>query len=181
MRFNARVWLAVTAAAVATAGIGSSELVANSNNNRIISIYNIHTKETTTVTYMHRGQRDPAAMKKLNWAMRDWRRNEATTMDPKLIDLLWQVHTELGSREPIHLISGYRSSKTNEKLRSKRGGQAKKSRHILGMAADVHFPDVPIKQLRYSGLVRERGGVGYYPTSGIPFVHLDTGRVRHWP
>lgn len=175
------MWLAVTAAAVATAGIGSSELVANSNNNRIISIYNIHTKETTTVTYMHRGQRDPAAMKKLNWAMRDWRRNEATTMDPKLIDLLWQVHTELGSREPIHLISGYRSSKTNEKLRSKRGGQAKKSRHILGMAADVHFPDVPIKQLRYSGIVRERGGVGYYPTSGIPFVHLDTGRVRHWP
>ena len=25
------------------------------------------------------------------------------------------------------------------------------------------------------------GGVGYYPTSGSPFVHLDVGNVRAWP
>ena len=25
------------------------------------------------------------------------------------------------------------------------------------------------------------GGVGYYPRSGSPFVHLDVGSVRHWP
>jgi hypothetical protein len=43
------------------------------------------------------------------------------------------------------------------------------------------FPDVPLKQLRYSALIRERGGVGYYPASGLPFVHVDTGNVRHWP
>src|SRR5690606_6803954 len=54
-------------------------------------------------------------------------------------------------------------------------------RHILGKAADVHFPDVPVRRLRYSALVRERGGVGYYPTSAIPFVHIDTDRVRAWP
>jgi hypothetical protein len=35
--------------------------------------------------------------------------------------------------------------------------------------------------MRYSALVRERGGVGYYPTSGIPFVHVDSGPVRAWP
>lgn len=140
MRFNARIGLAAIVAAVATAGISSSNLVANSKGNRTISFYNIHNKETLTVTYMRHGQRDPEAMKKINWMMRDWRRNEATTMDPELIDLLWQVHEELGSREPIHLISGFRSSKTNEKLRSKGGGQAKQSRHILGKAADVHFP-----------------------------------------
>ena len=29
--------------------------------------------------------------------------------------------------------------------------------------------------------MREWGGVGYYPTSGIPFVHVDTGNVRMWP
>ena len=28
---------------------------------------------------------------------------------------------------------------------------------------------------------RERGGVGYYPLSAIPFVHVDTARVRAWP
>jgi hypothetical protein len=38
-----------------------------------------------------------------------------------------------------------------------------------------------VKALRNSALVREVGGVGYYPTSGIPFVHVDTGHVRMWP
>ncbi len=66
-------------------------------------------------------------------------------------------------------------------LRRTRGGQAKRSQHILGKAMDIYFPDVPLKKLRYSALVRQQGGVGYYPTSAIPFVHVDTGRVRHWP
>jgi hypothetical protein len=38
-----------------------------------------------------------------------------------------------------------------------------------------------VKTLRNSALVHEVGGVGYYPTSGIPFVHVDTGNVRMWP
>ncbi len=45
----------------------------------------------------------------------------------------------------------------------------------------MHFPDIPLKQLRYSALIQERGGVGYYPTSALPFVHIDTDRVRSWP
>ena len=94
---------------------------------------------------------------------------------------MWEIHNELGSAEPIHIISGYRSKGTNEMLRRTVGGQASQSRHILGQAADIHFPDVPIKRLRYSALIRERGGVGYYPTSAIPFVHIDTDRVRAWP
>ena len=102
-------------------------------------------------------------------------------MDPDLVDLMWEIHNELGSAEPIHIISGYRSKGTNEMLRRTVGGQASQSRHILGQAADIHFPDVPIKRLRYSALIRERGGVGYYPTSAIPFVHIDTDRVRAWP
>ena len=148
---------------------------------RTLSLYNIHTKETLTVEFKRNGKFVPEAMERINWLLRDWRKNEKTTMDPELIDLLWEVHTELGSREPIHIISGYRSQGTNSMLRSTRGGQATQSRHILGMAADVHFPDVPVRRLRYAGLIREKGGVGYYPTSAIPFVHLDTGRVRAWP
>jgi hypothetical protein len=102
-------------------------------------------------------------------------------MDPELIDLLWEIHTELGSKEPIHIISGYRSRATNDMLRRTVGGQASQSRHILGKAADVHFPDIPVKMLRYSALIREKGGVGYYPTSAIPFVHVDIDKVRSWP
>ncbi len=161
--------------------IGAHTLIANSDRSRTISLYNIHTKETITVLYKQDGRYVADAMEKVNWALRDWRQNEPTKMDPALVDLLWEVHTELGSKEPIHIISGFRSRGTNDMLRKTVGGQASESRHILGKAADVHFPDVPLKRLRYSGLVRERGGVGYYPTSAIPFVHLDTDRVRHWP
>ena len=102
-------------------------------------------------------------------------------MDPKTIDLLWEMHTELGSKEPINIICGFRSEKTNNMLRRTVGGQAKGSYHIKGQAIDATFPDVSLKQMRYSALIRERGGVGYYPTSGIPFVHVDSGPVRAWP
>lgn len=166
---------------VAIVAMAATQLRAVPGADRTISIFNIHTKETLTVTYKKGGKHDPAALKKINWIMRDWRKDEQIEIDPGLVDLLWEIHQELGSKEPIHLICGYRSRGTNEMLRRSVGGQASESRHILGKAADVHFPDVPIKQLRYSGLIREKGGVGYYPTSAIPFVHLDTDRVRHWP
>jgi hypothetical protein len=120
-------------------------------------------------------------MKQINHIMRDWRRKEPTKMDPELIDTIWALYQELGSTKPIHLVSGYRSKRTNESLRRRGGGQARKSQHILGKAADIHLPDIPVKKLRNSALVREVGGVGYYPKSGLPFVHVDTGRVRHWP
>ena len=148
---------------------------------RTLSLYEIHTKESLTVTFKRDGKYDQEALKKLNHFMRDWRRDEETAMDPALIDLIWTLHEQLGSHEPVHLISGYRSATTNASLRKKGGGQAKKSQHIQGRAADIHFPDVAVKTLRNSALVREVGGVGYYPTSGVPFVHVDTGTVRMWP
>ena len=148
---------------------------------RTISFYHIHTKETLTVTYKKGGQFVPEALEKINWILRDWRKNEATKMDPNTIDIVWEMHQELGSREPVHIISGYRSRRTNEMLRKTRGGQATQSQHMTGKAIDVSFPDVPVRRMRYSAMIRERGGVGYYPTSGIPFVHVDTARVRHWP
>lgn len=148
---------------------------------RTLSMYNIHTKETLTVTFKRDGKYDAAALKQINTFMRDWRANQETKMDPALIDLIWTLQKQLGSHEPIHLVSAYRSAATNASLRRKGGGQAKKSQHILGKAADIHFPDISVKTLRNSALVQEVGGVGYYPTSGVPFVHVDTGNVRMWP
>jgi len=153
----------------------------SSAEDRTISMYNIHTQETVTVTFKRNGKYVLEGLQELNHFMRDWRRNQEIKMDPALIDLIWELHEELGSKEPVHLICGYRSPATNEMLRHTSGGQAKNSRHITGQAADLMFPDVPLKQLRYAGLAKERGGVGYYPTSGLPFVHVDTGGVRHWP
>ena len=165
----------------AIAAVSGSTVGANRGSERTISLYNIHTKETLSVVFKRDGHYVPAAMERVNWLLRDWRKNEPTTMDPALVDLLWEIHSELGSREPIHIISGFRSRDTNGMLKKTRGGQADNSQHIQGKAADVHFPDVPIQRLRYSALIRERGGVGYYPTSALPFVHVDTARVRAWP
>lgn len=160
---------------------GAATLVGAAGGERTISLHNIHTKETVSVVYKRDGRFVEAGLAQVNHVMRDWRRNESTRMDPELVDILWEMHSELGSKEPIHIISGYRSRTTNDQLRRTVGGQASESRHILGKAADVHFPDVPIKKLRYSAMVREKGGVGYYPTSALPFVHVDTDRVRSWP
>jgi uncharacterized protein YcbK (DUF882 family) len=148
---------------------------------RSLSFYHIHTQESITIVYKRDGQFDQAALQKLNTFLRDWRRNKTIKMDPALFDLIWEIYRELGSQKPINVICGYRTGATNEMLRHTRGGQAKGSKHITGQAIDLQFPDVSVKQLRNSAIIRERGGVGYYPTSSIPFVHVDTGNVRAWP
>lgn len=166
--------LAVTlAAAVAFAG--------DAGRTRTISFYHIHTNETLTVTYKRDGKFIPEAMKQIDWLMRDWRENKSIEIDPNTIDIIWEMHEELGSKVPVSVICGHRSRGTNEMLRRTVGGQASQSQHITGKAIDISFPDIPARQLRYSAMIRERGGVGYYPTSAIPFVHVDTSRVRHWP
>ena len=152
-----------------------------SGETRTLSMFNIHTKEAITVTFKKDGRYDQEALKQLNHFMRDWRKDQQRDMDPELIDLIWTLHQQLGSQVPVKLICGYRTASTNELLRRRGGGQAKASQHILGKAADIVFPDVAVKTLRNSALVQEWGGVGYYPTSGVPFVHVDTGRVRMWP
>ncbi len=157
------------------------DLVAQMPHTRTIALRNIHTDDVITVEYKRNGRYVPEAMERINWVMRDWRRDETTKMDPGLIDLLWEMHHELGSKEPINIISAYRSRATNNMLRKSVGGQASQSRHVVGKAADVQFPDVPLKHMRYAAMVRERGGVGYYPTSATPFIHVDTDLVRAWP
>jgi uncharacterized protein YcbK (DUF882 family) len=168
-------------ALAAIAGLSSDGITASTSGDRTISLYHIHTQERLTITYKKAGRYDPDALKQINWIMRDWRKNQTIAIDPATIDLAWEMHEELGSREPINIICGYRSRDTNEQLRKTVGGQASQSQHITGKAIDITFPDVPLKRMRYSALIRERGGVGYYPTSGIPFVHVDTARVRSWP
>ena len=169
-------------AALFIASFGDTpRIIAAYGDARTLDLYNIHNGETLTILYKKDGQYIPDALKKLNWFFRDWRKNEQTNMDPHVFDIAWELHEELGSQKPIHVVSGYRSPGTNESLRRAGGGQAKASQHILGHAIDLHFPDVPTKSIRYSALVRERGGVGYYPTSALPFVHVDTGHVRMWP
>ncbi|MGO9698192.1 MAG: DUF882 domain-containing protein [Xanthobacteraceae bacterium] len=148
---------------------------------RTISLHHIHTNEDITITFKREGRYDEAALDKLNRFLRDWRREQQIRMDPHLIDLVWEVQRETGSKEPIWVVCGYRSPETNAMLRRRSDGVAKYSQHMLGHAMDFYIPGVPLEQLRVIGLRLQRGGVGFYPTSGSPFVHMDTGGVRHWP
>jgi uncharacterized protein YcbK (DUF882 family) len=148
---------------------------------RTISLHHMHTDEDLTITYKVDGRYDEEALKKIDYELRDWRRDETIHMDPRLIDLVWEVHRDVGSTEPIQVVCGYRSPETNSMLRQRSSGVAKFSQHTLGKAMDFYIPGVPLEQLRAVGLYLQRGGVGFYPTSGSPFVHLDTGNVRHWP
>lgn len=148
---------------------------------RTISLHHVHTGEDLTITYKRNGRYDDEALKKINWILRDWRRNEQIAQDPHLIDLVWEVQREMGAKQPIHIICGYRAPQTNAMLRRKTDGVAQFSQHTLGKAMDFFIPGAPLEDLRNMGLRLQRGGIGFYPTSGSPFVHLDVGSVRHWP
>lgn len=159
---------------------GTQDAVANGDT-RTLEIIQMHTKERVKVTFRRNGRYVDSGLKELNWVMRDWRRNEATRMDPRLYDLLWEVHRSTGSRQPVHVVSAYRAPATNESLRRRSSAVAQNSQHTHGRAVDFYLPDVAADRIRTIGLRLQRGGVGYYPRSNTPFIHLDTGSVRHWP
>jgi uncharacterized protein YcbK (DUF882 family) len=150
---------------------------------RSLKIYYVHTGEKAVITYKRNGKFDPDGLEKLNRILRDWRKNQPTKMNPRLFDLIWEVYRESGSHEFIYVICGFRSPGTNEMLRTRSAhtGVAKKSQHMLGNAMDFYIPDVKLTKLRELGIKLQEGGVGYYPTSGSPFVHMDVGGVRAWP
>lgn len=148
---------------------------------RALRIQHLHTGEKAEIVFKRNGRYDQAGLKKINVMLRDWRRNEPTRMDPRLLDLVWQAYRASGSTAYIHIVSAYRSPATNAMLRSRSKGVARESQHMVGRAMDFFLPDVPLKKLRDIGLKMQGGGVGYYPTSGSPFIHMDVGNVRHWP
>jgi uncharacterized protein YcbK (DUF882 family) len=148
---------------------------------RSLKIYFIHTGEKANIVYKRNGRYDPKGLKQLNHILRDWRRNESTNMNPRLFDVLWQVYRQSGSNGYINVVSGYRSPATNAMLRSRSSGVAKKSQHMLGTAVDFFIPGVQLAKIREIGMKLQAGGVGYYPRSGSPFVHMDVGSVRAWP
>jgi uncharacterized protein YcbK (DUF882 family) len=163
------------------AGAGSVHDATALNETRTLSFHHTHSDENLTVTFKRDGRYDEEALKKLNHFLRDWRSQDQTTMDRHLFDIVWEVYRDVDGKKPIQIISAYRSPATNSMLRRRSSGVARHSQHTLGHAMDFYIPDVPLEQIRAAGLRLQRGGVGFYPTSGSPFVHLDTGSVRHWP
>ncbi|TFV44076.1 DUF882 domain-containing protein [Bradyrhizobium niftali] len=169
------------AAVLLLAAAGSVHNAAALNETKTLSFHHTHSGEDLTVTFKRDGRYDEAALKQLNHFLRDWRTQDETVMDRHLFDILWEVYRDVDGKQPIQIISSYRSPATNAMLRRRSSGVARFSQHMLGHAMDFHIPGVPLEQIRFAGLRLQRGGVGFYPTSGSPFVHLDTGSIRHWP
>lgn len=153
----------------------------SSSGDRTLWLHHTHTGETARFTYKRNGQYDQAVLRQMNVFLADWRTKEPTKMDPALFDLLWEVYQEVGATQPYNIVSSYRSPKTNAMLRAKSSGVAENSQHMRGKAMDVFIPGVNLAKLRATAMKHQVGGVGYYPTSGSPFVHMDTGNVRAWP
>jgi uncharacterized protein YcbK (DUF882 family) len=145
---------------------------------RTLRMYNTHTGESLRTVFWAEGKFVPEAMNDINKLLRDHRNNSVAQMDPKLLFLLDQVSTQVGGNSVVHIISGYRSPESNLKLHENTTGVAKHSLHLDGKAVDVRIPGRDLASLHKAALHAGGGGVGYYPDS--QFVHMDTGRLRHW-
>ena len=148
---------------------------------RCLSFFHTHTGERLTTSYCAGGDYLPDALKNVNTLLRDFRVNQVKPIDPDLLDLLFELNGTLGTAQPFHVISGYRSPVTNAMLKERGGahsGVASHSLHMEGKAIDIRVPGIKLAHLRDSATSLKRGGVGFYPASD--FVHVDTGRVRYW-
>lgn len=167
---------------VGTAGLivaPSLSLASTRKPERVLSFYNLHTGEKIRSTYWVNGRYIPAELARINHLLRDHRQDLQTRMDVHLLDTLYTLQKKLDvPKREIHVISAYRSPKTNTLLRESGSGVAKKSMHLEGKAIDIRIPGVDLRHVYNGAKSLQAGGVGYYARS--EFVHIDTGKVRYW-
>jgi uncharacterized protein YcbK (DUF882 family) len=107
---------------------------------RALSFLHTHTGERLKVEYCCGGKYQPDALKEIDRLLRDFRANEVKPIDPNLLDLLHELGGTLETDQPLHVISGYRSPRTNKMLQSRGGahsGVASGSLHQVGKAIDI--------------------------------------------
>ena len=145
---------------------------------RNLSFFNTHTGESLASCYYCSGRYDPTALKDINYILRDHRTGGIKAIETHLLDILHALSVEIKTDAPFHVISGYRSPKSNAILRRKSKKVASGSLHMQGKAIDIRLPGCNTAILRDTASKLRAGGVGYYPRLG--FIHIDTGRVRYW-
>jgi uncharacterized protein YcbK (DUF882 family) len=156
----------------------AADSILDSAPERTLSFHNTRTGEEWSRVYWCQGDYVPEALEEINYLLRDHRTNEVREIDPRLLDLLYDLNEKLNSRGPFLVVSAYRSPETNALLRRRSRRIARNSLHMEGMAADIRLPDRSMRQLARAAISLKSGGVGYYPRRH--FVHIDTGKVRRW-
>ncbi len=145
---------------------------------RDLFLYCPVTKESLAVTYWENGRYSLSALRKVNYHFRDHYCGRVHVIDPNLLDYLFRIKVNLDLKDPIHILSGYRTYKTNAMLRRHSNKVAKHSYHVYGRAVDIRVPGVSTYKLRKTAYNLKAGGVGYYKRQR--FVHVDTGQFRSW-
>lgn len=171
IKFGAAALLAASAPGKALANIASTP-------ERTLSFYHLHTGEQLNATYWADGSYQQQGLAEIYNLLRDFRTGVVNPIDTRLLDVLHNLALKLDANKPFHVISGYRSPKTNAMLAKNSSGVARHSLHMDGLAVDIRLPGRDLSSLHRAALSMKAGGVGYYPVSD--FVHVDVGRVRQW-
>jgi uncharacterized protein YcbK (DUF882 family) len=166
--------LGLSALAVGSFGTAS----ARAPDKRSLAFVHTHTGESLSVVYFREGTYQAPGLERINRLLRDFRTDEVHPIDPRTLDILFDLQTLADRDEPFEVISGYRSPRTNAALRGRSSGVAEHSLHMQGRAIDVRLGGFPTRRLHALARQMARGGVGFYPQSD--FVHLDSGAVRFW-
>jgi len=139
-----------------------------------LNMTNGNTSERFRHTLIADGRWIREALTEFDWFARDWREDADYPMDGDTMVAMIKLQKMMEAGQPMVLLSGYRTPKTNSRLT----GAADNSLHLRGLAADITQPGRDIRDLHRAAVSLKAGGVGYYPRQN--FVHLDSGRIRHW-
>jgi len=145
---------------------------------RKLAFHNLHTGERVQSVYWAEGEYISESLQAIRNVLRDHRTGDLHAMDTELFNLLHLLQSKMNSNQEFHVISAYRSPKTNAMLAGRSDGVAKQSWHTQGKAIDIRLPGHQLSDLRAVALSLKVGGVGYYPKSD--FIHIDTGNTRSW-
>jgi uncharacterized protein YcbK (DUF882 family) len=146
-----------------------------------LDITNQNTGESLALRFIEGGNYDRRAIQRLDWLFRDWRENKDPEIDPRIywtLAALSDAARKDGHSGKITLLSGYRTKRTNNMLRSKGAGAASNSYHTRRRAADIRLEGVPMEQVADYAEWLQVGGVGRY--FGSDFTHVDSGPIRTW-
>jgi len=169
---------AATAVSAAPTFTSAAGFLRGAGDIRRLRMISPRTGERLDTIYWIEGDYIAEALNEITLFMRDWRTDQTRVIDRRTIDIMTASHNLLDATEPYTLLSGYRSPQTNAMLRSRSGGVARNSRHLVGEAADLRLGSRSVEQMYRAAVACRGGGVGRYSRSN--FVHMDCGPVRSW-
>ena len=152
---------------------------------RTLSVTRPASGERARVLYWKDGEIIDSAYQELCHLMRDVNGKETAPIDPKLFETLWGAQAFIeryGMTQPLEILSGYRTAKSNSRLIEQGIPAARQSLHMHGKAADIRIASLNPEVL--GELVRSfrQGGVGFYyrASANGGWIHADTGVKRSW-